>query len=105
MKDFKDIKPGDKLYTLSYVNFGFPPLREWMTVTVKDRKGKTLRLRGGYVWGVSEKMYGSEFFPSKAEAAEAAADAMEYDLQEVEERLQYFRKELAYLRKVMKRSL
>lgn len=99
VKEFTELKEGDKLYNLSYVRFDFPPKREWQTVTVKRRRGKTAILKGGYAWGVSENQYGSEWFPSKAEAIENAISDLEYEFEDKEEEYNALKKELSYLRK------
>jgi len=105
MKEFKELKEGDKLYNLSYHNksfFGYEMKREMQTVTIKRIRGITALLKGGYAWGVSKNNYGSDWFDNKLDCYKSAKELHENKFEDVKENYDAFKKEIKYLEKKIK---
>lgn len=99
-----DLKEGDKLYSLVYWNSPFKETseRQMRQVTVKKVKNRRAYLKGGYWWTVTERMFNSEWFPSKLEAYKFALDEHKEELEKLEYECNRFRKEVKYLNKKIK---
>ncbi len=103
MKDWKELKQGDKLYHVAYWNGGIiENKREFQQVTIKKRLSNALKLeRQG--WNVTRNQYGSEWFSTKYEAYLNALERHQSEWDDIEETYKSFRKEINYLTKMVKK--
>jgi hypothetical protein len=101
-----DLKEGDKLYSLVYRDrpFSVRNKRQMRQVAVSKVKNKRAYLKGGYQWTITEKMFMTEWFPSKFEAYNNALKKHLDELEDLEEDVRTFRKEVKYLKRKIKES-
>lgn len=85
---------------MAYWTFnGLTTERELRCVTVKRIRGLTATLKGGYCWGITEKQFNADWFPSKKEAYEAALEIQEENISRFEVAIERHNKEAKYLKR------